>query len=947
MSIENEKPVLSTNQSAVKSFRLKFSKKHLQGFVAGFLAAVILITGTLAAVNPGFLAGTFTKQIGNKTLQEEVDLQDVTCTPASLKAATSYDQKIVLNLKKDELKNVKKEDIYLQGLFEGLKVDSFGFENDKLTVTVNGSPLITHAYGSDMTNPSGDIYIQPNAVVKDKTAYVAKVQIEYPQLTAANETLLDKTDYNENLNFTLSGDEFAKTPTAADISLSGGFTGMSVSNISLNGQALTFNIKGKQAKDGGNGIVTLSNITLRSGFSVDKVINIEGAPYLYSITPLSVQQPLNKTITLNVSNDFFSDNVTPDMFTFGEGLENIKISKIERTDTNMSINVTLNAPSLLKVGIGTINLSKDALQSGRAVTGKIAIQNPAIVALKDKSAQEAKSETQVIDIFSEGNDFLPYISAADIVLKDSLSGLKISKVEWLSGCRIKITATGKPAAGDGIVSIRTAALGGVTGAEAKVINVDSLDIMGLVSEKDGKTSSSVDTPAISGQTGGVLSDIIDWGIEQVKGLVIEGIKSGAKEGATQGFMYALKQLGLMGPSVEETLKDIQNSLNTISGKMDTMETKILGAVKNSELQTRWAMLQPSITVIDTMYSRYEKLTKAIDDYKVQHPNEDPMENDAIKTAIENFAGPNGELKNKNLDICTLTISNELQDNSAGKTPLITVFYDAMKAKLPFEHNAAHMLKVFMQEMTLIQAKGLLLYAEYCNYNMANDPILMPNNLSDTTDNVNEGFNKQLNLLPSTEVLNILNKPNAYDITVKSNYDKDKREYIFVRTPLSMRNYILKNIGFTFNHEQAVFQDSYSYTYYTMEDYVNKYHTSAPTFLHWDGLTSYVYSKGVPDTVSIPTVDDITKLLNYKDSLYPDMTTKDYLLEFLKDENGTKVENIGDWLFAGQGPSVIWPSEMQINLLDLNLKSTTCQLFRCGDLYENKKDQFTKFVLVKR
>jgi len=185
--------------------RFKFDKKHRQGFLAGFLTAIILITGVTAAINPGFLAATFTKQVGERTLQEEVDLQAVGCTPISVKAQTEYDQTFAVSIEKDKLKSsrkIDKQQIQLAGLFTGMAVESVSYtdEDNRLIVAVKGKPVTTYAYGSDRENPDGEIYIMPGALRDSKTAYKAVVSVEYPALMPNVSLLENKEDFNDSLS---------------------------------------------------------------------------------------------------------------------------------------------------------------------------------------------------------------------------------------------------------------------------------------------------------------------------------------------------------------------------------------------------------------------------------------------------------------------------------------------------------------------------------------------------------------------------------------------------------------------------------------------------------------------------------------------------------------------------------------------------------------------------
>ena len=83
---EAQAPAASPAEPGPSPKPSRFGKRQILFFVAGFVAAAILIVGVVAAVDPSFLTGTFTKQAGSTALPEEVDQLPVACEPARLKA---------------------------------------------------------------------------------------------------------------------------------------------------------------------------------------------------------------------------------------------------------------------------------------------------------------------------------------------------------------------------------------------------------------------------------------------------------------------------------------------------------------------------------------------------------------------------------------------------------------------------------------------------------------------------------------------------------------------------------------------------------------------------------------------------------------------------------------------------------------------------------------------
>jgi hypothetical protein len=913
--------------------KLRLDVHHLQGFIAGAVVVAMLSAVVSDGLPSGFLQGTFTSQVGGQTLQNEVDLLEAACEPAILNAASIIDAKIMIDVEEKSLIKIDRKNIGLNGYFEGLEVVSAGFEDGRLAVHVKGTPKTTHISGDETGMVNGDIYMLPGMVAKDNTAYRASVKMQYPRLSSSGEALTENENCDEILKLTLSKDEFIRTPEGKDLSLSGGFSGMTADNIRIDGQVLVLGIKGKLSANDGNGIITVANV-LKSGLSVDETVKIAGTPSLFSITPITVEEPGDETLLLNLENDFFAETVTSSMFTFGGELHDAKISRVERTDTDMSIKITIRAPSFRNVGKGTIQLAKEAVKSGRVISGDLFIQNPQIYAFEDTALPpEAPAGTHVFNIFANDDDFLPYVGTSDFVLKDSLAGLSVKNVEWMSGYRVRMTATGEIQGGSGIISVRSAAMGGVTGAEAMVYGAANLGVLDMKA-----TNAAARIPAmLEGKTGGFLDSVLDWGISKVKDLVIEGIKSGLKAGAEKGLMFFLRQIGLVGPPIEDMLKNIQASIDSLQIQTANMEDRVIAAIGGSELQTRFAMLKTQESVIDLMYDKYMGLTGIIKDFKAKNPDKDPSDNPEIKDALDRFAGENGDLKAANLDVCVITISNALKGDGKGATPLITSYYNVMKNTLPFEHNAAEKLRAFMQEMTLLQAKGLLLYAEYCNYNGSRNKTYFDNNLAVLTEKLDEGLNAQQALLPNVDVLNIRKGTVPGDIIVKCN--GDGKQYLFTDDAPTVRTMI----GIV-NHKVEGSWNTAAIPYYTNDPwrvilFKDRWGSA------WDGTAgteSLLFSKS---PFAFPASSDIRSLFNYHDLYYQGISRKTYLSTYVQGING-----LVDWMFISQEPmSTSWVFYNEVSYQEYMYDLSNGSYFAkdSWDLYERFKDYNMKIVLVQK
>lgn len=483
-SVENAE---STPEMKSKKHKFRVDKKHVQGFIAGIVVGVILFTGATAGIYPEFLKGTFTNQAGNMELQNETDMQDISVLPKSINVGLDINTTFVLDIPADKLNNVEKDNLYLSGFFENMKITEVKTENNKLTVNVQGTPNITVAYDSDTANEDGYIYVFGDSVKEENTGYVANVMVEYPRLTSEVNIIEDTATYDSDIILNLTGDTFTKTPTADDISLDGVLKNMQISNISQNKCNLSFHINGTRNESGTNAQMVISSNVFKSGLSVEKIFSVNGAPVLFSIAPITVEAPFDDTLLLNLLNDYYSEDISPDMITLGGNLKDTKISSVEYIDST-NINVTLCADELRKIGSGTISLSKDALQSGRTVTGDILIEAPSIhVQSGDDEILTAIAGNQTeytLTIYCDGDDFLPTLTPTDFVLKGTLSSMEVTNVKWINDYKVELIIKGTPAVGNGIISVRTAALGGITGAECSVTVVDSADILGSVNLSD-------------------------------------------------------------------------------------------------------------------------------------------------------------------------------------------------------------------------------------------------------------------------------------------------------------------------------------------------------------------------------------------------------------------------------------------------------------------------------
>ncbi len=986
---------------------LRVDKRLLRAFGAGALAAILVFSILLTALNPGWLAGTFTRQIGSRTLAQEVNLQPVTAAPATLKAAAEIEQTFNLALSQAEIKSTKTDYYQLGGFFRDLKISAIKPAGDQLAITIKGKIADPHAYGPDVGNPDGEIYVMPEALQDSTAAFAARITIEYPQLNPQTTVLEEKPAYSDQLVFTLQGDTFRQVPTAADITLGGGFTGMTVAAVRQQEQELALTITGGLDPNGGNGIVTLAGTALGSAFSVDQVIRIAGTACLFSFTPLTVEEPLQETLLVGIDHDSFATDLTADMFTLGGGLADARITEVRPTDQPNAVWLTIQGAALRQPGSASLRAEARAVTSGRAVTGTIDIRNPDIYAfhVMDSQANQA-TDNQVYDLYTLGNDFLPYLQAGDFVLKDALSFCKITAVKWLNGYHVLLTVRGLPGNGEGRIAVRSAALGGVTGADAVVQKIRQADLLiagtsdaallqapqpadqasspallqtslpsglagldmvrwqqilspgGLAGGNWGNqmpvsgirtlTAPSAGlraaasplrlntTPASEAQLMWGLDQLIDWGIDKVKGLVIEGIKSGLKAGATKGLMYGLRETGLQGPAVEDLLKEIQTSLDQIQKQLGTMQNVLSEAISDTELNGQLASLLEAQTKIKRAYEMYVFLQSQIKDYEAANPGKKALDDPDIRHANELFMN---EIATKDIETATLQIAQAMAGNSQA-TSLITIYYNNRKHKLPFEHNAAENLRQFYQEMLMLQTQGLLLYAEYCNYNMASSQLFYNNKLETMTNTISESLDAQKKFLPPDSVFKVKNNPLSGDIRVKSNYSG--KSYILVKGASTMAQLT--------SDKQA--KSGFVITYYIPVNQ-NKDGTNSDKALvkilrdrgNTAVNTASTESGDAPTTGPYRELakSDIADLLYYHKEKKLETNTINFFAKY------TGADGLVDYLYLKREGSSIFallgPLDYNYDIYDM--RTDSYRTFKASDLFSKYKDYYEKIILAVR
>lgn len=988
-SVEQTKP---HSDNSFKKTKFKIGKRHVQGFIAGILVGAIVIASVMTIVYPGILTGRISDRVD---IEAQIGTIDVSASPNNVSANRSINTSFALEIPADKLNDVKKDDIYLSGFFKGMDVADVKTENGQLVVSIQGTSVIEKAYDTQADNMDGYISVSGN----DDTVYAACVPVVYPRLISDVEVLEYQDSYDSDISLKLTDDSFVKTPSESDIKLDGIFKDMKVSNISQNENTLSFHINGPRSEGQINGQVWISQDVLKSGLSAEKIISVTDELEVYSITPITVETPFQDTLTLRVSNDYFSEDITADMFTLGEGLQSAEISGVEYIDNN-SVAVTMCADELSDLGYGTITLSGDALQSGRTATANVSIESPSI-GLKSGhdeilTAINGEQKEYVLTVYSEGNDFLPTITPQDFVLEGALSSMQMTHVEWVNGYTAELTIKGAPKLGEGSISVHPNEFGGVAGAKCLVTVTDSAELFGRVNLSDyiegmtisfcdkngnaldipfaatdengsflltvtpdmpvdaiavikaenddmqlsapfnwddrenihinafttliadtiadadtkedgikavytylgfeggsytqtnfgfiganpifshelfmeqangdingfidqmeeemkaGKTRSFADTSELSGETGGLITLVADWGLEKLK----EGAKTALGAAAKEGSLAILRKAGILKPSTNTMLENLQKSIDALSDQVRMMRDQIIHEIKLAELQKKMDSLSAELNDITFLYAKYvglkDEIEAEVDRYNQNHPDSsEPVDYSELPVTTA-FFGPGGVVSKENLDKNINNIVNILNGTRYSKA-LITQYYDSLTESMPFAHNAAEELYSFMQYATSIETIGMSMYSAYC---LQSDDTVLKSDLDTVMDIYEKSITTQeADILPDKSVFKTdINGKNT--TTVKLNYNG--KYYIF-----SDINYKMK------------------------DDYIQRSHSSSM------GLSMTTYTLGFE--VNDSRKEDMSDLFYCRKMYNSHMTQKEYLKKFLG-------RNYPDWVIFNTKPT---------------------------------------------
>jgi hypothetical protein len=329
-----------------------------------------------------------------------------------------------------------------------------------------------------------------------------------------------------------------------------------------------------------------------------------------------------------------------------------------------------------------------------------------------------------------------------------------------------------------------------------------------------------------------------------------------------------------------------------------MQEQLSQQIQEAELQSMMNSLSTQLNTITSLDAKYNGRKSLIQDevntYKKNHPdNSQPVVYSELPRSVS-FFGPNGEVAKADLYTCITNIIDILNAPHVGK-PLISVYYDVLKGRLPFEANAGESLYNFINYVTDIETTGLSLYSAYALFNNNPDLEADLNTLTGIYKNSvveqETGINGKPALLPSADIFKVKTKYGAGKIGVKLNYNGK---------------------------------------YYAISDG------------NWTMKDNLVYKSGGDYYARMANIgtQDFKDLFHYKDLYYPNMSPKTYLVNF------GGFNNVPDWFIYDYASSFYWflgPRDCKITFYD-----TADNVYReyfASDLYNNYSGWCAKMMYV--
>ena len=358
--------------------RFKLNRHHLQGAMAMLLVVVIVFSSFYLSGFGGFPFGTMFRS--NPDAVEKTAYAN----PGTVEARLDFQERFTLTgLPAEDLSKITAESVFLGGYFNAFSVNAVEFDSDKEALIVfvgQASQPFGESEEIDWQRYSGDeglIAISPDAFSDQSYYYQAAVHIIYPSLTSDTRyiALPDDGYIDEQIMLTLSDDQFVRTPTPQDITVTGGITGTSVANLSLSGNRITFVLTGVCDPTLEDFHLIVSGGVMEKGLDTSVFIRKGFAPRAEQSSPLYAMNGSAQTLDIFVANSFFSDAFSPSMLQVSGALSGVSITDVETVSPNT---VRLTLAGSFTEGTGMIIFDSRAIESEVALTAEIEVAAPQV-----------------------------------------------------------------------------------------------------------------------------------------------------------------------------------------------------------------------------------------------------------------------------------------------------------------------------------------------------------------------------------------------------------------------------------------------------------------------------------------------------------------------------------------------------------------------------------------
>ena len=818
----------------------------------------------------------------------------------------TFDEYISMTLVDDAFKKSPEQgDLMLSGVFEGMQISHITTEDHTLSFHISGEPNADSINGQILL--SGDVLQSGLSVQKN-------FSIIYNRQLFSNTPITIEKPFHDTVSLCILDDAFCETLSPDMFVLGAGLEGAHITDIKyIDSTSVDIIIEGDIIDDTGYGTIELSADALVSGHPISCDIPILSPAIGMQSDDTEIMASDHKRdymLTIySTGNDFMKDTLTAEDFTLSGAISSMEIIDVQLVNGH-KVDITLQGAP--QAGEGSIMIHAEELGDIESATCKLHVVDSISIFgtvnltdyLPDMTVAFYDKDHQLLDIPSGTTDeFGIYIIPISwdmpheqiAYVKATKDNLELSApFEWSDRINFQINAfTTLMARSIEDGDDKAKAIAQVyrlleledfcyKGTNYGFIGTSEIfshklfeqeadgDVNGFIDQlmaemQANKTHPFSDTQELSGQTGGILDSVMDWGLEKIK----DGVIAGAKVAGKEGSLAMLRKAGILEPSNKQRLKDLQKTINKLSDRVEAMQSKLEYKFEQASVDRKMDQLRQNLSDISRLNSKYIGVRRTIeaevDAYNKKHPNIELKMADGDTTKkptspivlselpeTTKFFGRGGKVDRANVDhLITNIISNlngkitittqdddgkDIIENVTFGTSLITSYYALLKEELPFEHNAAQELYAFMQNVTCIESLGMQLYGAHCLY------------VGDASD--------RATMLSMYE--------NAIDQQCKT-----KNSSIKVKKYLLPNKKVFKTVTSKGNTRVRLNANGKYYVFHKRYRKMKK-----GVYLDYDGYyrTNFGWQRH--------TKQDIKDLFKCRDNHYPKMNSQAYLLKFL-------------------------------------------------------------------